>query len=128
MRTLTTVGDTPLPLWGCPKHQVHMYRYRPTGQGCIATQMATRRETTNRHLSDSARFPRSEMVGDTEDTPINVTICKGLIQREKLNAERNPRIRPKENRKAVYLNGYEAQHCRQLPKLERCGVRPMINF
>ena len=56
--------------------------------------------------------PKNFRVGDTGSTPINVTTCKGLIQREKLNAERNPKIKPKQNTKAVHRIGYvKSQGC-----------------
>ena len=49
--------------------------------GNLATQMATRKETANRHLSDSAHFPRSEMVGDTGVEPVTSCVsCKRANQ------------------------------------------------
>ena len=49
--------------------------------GNLATQMATRKETANRYLSDSAHFPRSEVVGDTGVEPVTSCVsCKRANQ------------------------------------------------
>ena len=66
------------PLWGCPQHRAQMHR-------CIDADLQVLtsgfKETANRHLSDSTRFPSSKMVGDTGIEPVTSCVsCKRANQ------------------------------------------------